>query len=164
MLIWILFNKVGKLNKTSEPSLDSDSSSSDGSPGKLLGGYLAGLIEGDGSIIVPKTIRNQKGKLLYPVVKITFVEKDRPLALKIKEVIGGGTIVHPAAPRIEFELYRSLIPAAPRMMLIQYKRFCTTGAQKIILRLRGCYKFFSVSPICPGRLYASILKNKIHNY
>jgi len=94
-LIWILFNKVGKLNKTSEPSLDSDSSSSDGSPGKLLGGYLAGLIEGDGSIIVPKTIRNQKGKLLYPVVKITFVEKDRPLALKIKEVIGGGTIVHP---------------------------------------------------------------------
>lgn len=32
---------------------------------------------------------------LYPVVKITFVKKDTPLALKIKEVIGGGTIVHP---------------------------------------------------------------------
>lgn len=32
---------------------------------------------------------------LYPVVKITFVEKDAPLALKIKEVIGGGTIVYP---------------------------------------------------------------------
>jgi hypothetical protein len=29
---------------------------------------LAGLIEGDGSIIVPKTIRNQKGKLLYPSI------------------------------------------------------------------------------------------------
>ena len=57
--------KVGKLNKTSKPSLDSDSSSSDGLPGKLLGGYLAGLIEGDGSIIVPKTIRNQKGKLCF---------------------------------------------------------------------------------------------------
>ena len=28
----------------------------------MLGYYLAGLIEGDGSIIVPKTIRNQKGK------------------------------------------------------------------------------------------------------
>ncbi len=45
----------------------------------LLGYYLAGLIEGDGSIIVPKTIRNQKGKLLYPKVKITFVDKDAPL-------------------------------------------------------------------------------------
>lgn len=60
-----------------------------------LGSYLAGLIEGDGSIIVPKTIRNQKGNLLYPVVKITFVQKDAPLAVKIQEIIGGGKIVHP---------------------------------------------------------------------
>jgi hypothetical protein len=42
----------------SEPSLDSNSPSPDNK--NLLGGYLAGLIEGDGSIIVPKTIRNQK--------------------------------------------------------------------------------------------------------
>ena len=60
----------------------------------LSGHYLAGLIEGDVSIIVPKTIRNQKGKLLYPVVKITFVEKDAPLANKIKEVLNGGTLVY----------------------------------------------------------------------
>lgn len=60
----------------------------------LLGHYLAGLIEGDGSIIVPKTIRNQKGKLLYPVVKITFVDKDAPLAQKIQEGLKGGTMVH----------------------------------------------------------------------
>lgn len=66
-----------------------------GKDDKLLGHYLAGLIEGDGSIIVPKTVRNQKGKLLYPVVKITFVEKDAPLALKIKEVLNGGTLVYP---------------------------------------------------------------------
>ena len=32
---------------------------------------------------------------MYPVVKITFVKKDLPLALKIKEVIKGGTIEHP---------------------------------------------------------------------
>jgi hypothetical protein len=33
--------------------------------------------------------------LLYPVVKITFVKKDAPLAQKIMEVIKGGTIVYP---------------------------------------------------------------------
>lgn len=70
------------------------SSSSDDSSDNYLGSYLAGLIEGDGAIIVPKTIRNQKGKLLYPVVKITFVKKDAPLAQKIMEVIKGGTIVY----------------------------------------------------------------------
>lgn len=53
------------------------------------------MIEGDGSIIVPKTIRNPQGKLLYPVVKITFVKKDEPLAIKIQEVINGGTLVYP---------------------------------------------------------------------
>lgn len=47
----------------SEPSLDFNSLlPDDGSSKKLLDGYLAGLIEGDGSIIVPKTIRNPKGK------------------------------------------------------------------------------------------------------
>lgn len=61
----------------------------------FLGHYLAGLIEGDGSIIVPKTIRNQNGKLLYPVVKITFVKKDAPLADKIQRVLNGGTKVYP---------------------------------------------------------------------
>ncbi len=61
--------------------------SSSNETNKLLGHYLVGLIEGDGSIIVLKTIRNQKGKLLYPVVKITFVEKDAPLAKKIQEVL-----------------------------------------------------------------------------
>jgi hypothetical protein len=33
--------------------------------------------------------------LLYPVVKIVFVKKDVPLALKIKEVIEGGTLEYP---------------------------------------------------------------------
>jgi len=61
----------------------------------MLGHYLAGLIEGDGSIMVPVTNRNQKGKLLYPRVKITFVDKDAPLAIKIQEVLGAGTIVYP---------------------------------------------------------------------
>jgi len=57
-----------------------------------LGAYLAGLIEGDGSIIVPETVRNDKGKLQYPRIKITFVNKDEPLANKLMEVLGAGTI------------------------------------------------------------------------
>jgi len=60
-----------------------------------LGYYLAGLIEGDGSIIVPLTNRNNKGKLLYPKIKFTFVKKDSPLALKINKVLGGGTLEYP---------------------------------------------------------------------
>lgn len=46
-------------------SLNLYTSLANNSSDNLLGSYLAGLIEGDGSIIVPKTIRNQKGKLLY---------------------------------------------------------------------------------------------------
>lgn len=86
----------GFLSKISKSSLKRRSyhSLSNSEPDRLLGHYLAGLIEGDGSIIVPKTVRNQKGKLLYPVVKITFVDKDSPLAQKIKEILNGGTMVH----------------------------------------------------------------------
>jgi hypothetical protein len=58
----------------------------------IFGSYLAGLIEGDGSIIVPSTLRNEKGKLLYPKIKITFVGKDLPLAKKLIEVLGKGTL------------------------------------------------------------------------
>ncbi len=34
-----------------------------------LGHYLAGLIEGDGAIIVPYRIRSPKGKLYYPSIQ-----------------------------------------------------------------------------------------------
>lgn len=51
--------KSGKISKSSFKRRQYHSSSNSD---KLLGHYLAGLIEGDGSIIVPKTIRNQKGK------------------------------------------------------------------------------------------------------
>jgi hypothetical protein len=59
---------VGILNNSSESSSDSNLFSKFSSPvnKKLLGSYLAGLIEGDGSIIVPKTIRNQSPAAATP--------------------------------------------------------------------------------------------------
>lgn len=42
--------------------------------------YIAGLIEGDGSIKVPSTLRSDKGRLIYSSVTIIFVDKDLPLA------------------------------------------------------------------------------------
>ena len=54
--------------------------------------YLAGLIEGDGTIIVPKTLRSDKGKLNYPSVQIVFHLKDLPLALLIQKELGHGSL------------------------------------------------------------------------
>jgi hypothetical protein len=54
--------------------------------------YLAGLIEGDGTIIVPKTIRSYKGKLNYPAIQIVFHLKDLSLALIIQKELGFGSI------------------------------------------------------------------------
>lgn len=57
--------KLGKIISSLKYRLYHSTSSNE----VLLGHYLAGLIEGDGAIIVPskKTFfrRNQKGKLLY---------------------------------------------------------------------------------------------------
>jgi hypothetical protein len=54
--------------------------------------YLTGLIEGDGTIVVPKTERSVKGVLNYASVQIVFHLKDLPLALIIKKVLGEGSI------------------------------------------------------------------------
>jgi len=58
----------------------------------LFAAYLAGLIEGDGTIIVPKTLRSIKGKLNYPAIQIVFQLKDLPLALIIQKELGFGSI------------------------------------------------------------------------
>lgn len=54
--------------------------------------YFTGLIEGDGTIITPKTERSIKGKLNYPSIQLTFNLKDFPLALLIQKELGFGTI------------------------------------------------------------------------
>lgn len=59
---------------------------------ETLGSYLAGLIEGDGSIIVPKTERSTKGRLNYPSIQIVFQLKDFPLCQAIQKQLGYGSI------------------------------------------------------------------------
>ena len=54
--------------------------------------YLAGLIEGDGTIIVPKTERSAKGRLNYPSIQIIFHLKDLPLALLIQKHLRNGSL------------------------------------------------------------------------
>lgn len=54
--------------------------------------YLAGLIEGDGTIIVPKTERSVKGRINYPSLQIVFNLKDLPLALMIQKNLKYGSI------------------------------------------------------------------------
>jgi len=54
--------------------------------------YLAGLIEGDGTIVVPTTKRSIKGKINYPSIQIVFNLKDLPLALIIQQRLGLGSL------------------------------------------------------------------------
>jgi hypothetical protein len=58
-------------------------------PDSLLNSYLAGLIEGDGSIIVPLVKRNAANKLQYPCIKIAFHKNDVPLLKVIQQKLGG---------------------------------------------------------------------------
>jgi hypothetical protein len=69
-----------------------------GEPDKLnkdnkFNSYLSGLIEGDGTIVVPKTERSSKGKLNYPSIQISFHLKDLPLALLIQKNLRYGSLI-----------------------------------------------------------------------
>jgi len=55
--------------------------------------YLAGLIEGDGTIVVPKTEISNKGKINYPSIQLAFNLKDLPLALLIQQNLGHGSLI-----------------------------------------------------------------------
>ncbi|KAG1174269.1 hypothetical protein G6F70_005049 [Rhizopus microsporus] len=64
----------------------------------LIGGfgyYLAGLIEGDGTIIVPTKEKTPNGKLTHPVIRIVFTQYDLPLAEKLQQVLNCGFIQKP---------------------------------------------------------------------
>lgn len=65
--------------------------------------YLAGLIEGDGTIFVPTLERSSKGKKYYPSIQIEFQQKDFPLCITIQKKLGFGSIAkvkHSASYRL----------------------------------------------------------------
>jgi LAGLIDADG DNA endonuclease family protein len=55
-------------------------------PNQIFGSYLAGLIEGDGTIYIPKDNKNNS------TITIVFNSKDLPLALLIQSTLNFGTI------------------------------------------------------------------------
>lgn len=57
-----------------------------------LGYYLAGLIEGDGSIWIAKEFRSINNRVYNPHIVIIFHENDMQLFKHIKEILGGGSI------------------------------------------------------------------------
>jgi len=57
-----------------------------------LGSYLAGLIEGDGTIVVPRQERNAQGKLNYASIQVAFAAKDFPLVTLLAKKLGYGSI------------------------------------------------------------------------
>jgi len=82
---YVYYRKYSSIINSNENSFNDLSKSN-------FAAYLAGLIEGDGTIVVPKTERSPKGKLNYPVIQIVFHSKDLPLALIIQKVLGFGSI------------------------------------------------------------------------
>jgi Cytochrome C and Quinol oxidase polypeptide I/LAGLIDADG endonuclease len=55
-----------------------------------IGPYLAGLFEGDGHIVLSKSIiENSKVKNTSPSIAITFINKDLPLINKLLKIFGG---------------------------------------------------------------------------
>ena len=60
-----------------------------------------------------KQLEIQKVSCCTPVVKITFVKKDAPLALKIREVIQGGTLEYPKNSGYVNLLFQNLDSAPP---------------------------------------------------
>lgn len=72
------------------------------------GSYLAGLIEGDGSICVPENKRDKNGKLKHAHVEIVFDIKDLVLATYLKSQIGGYMVKKETSCRLTIKKAESL--------------------------------------------------------
>lgn len=59
---------------------------------KTFNDWLAGIIEGDGSIVTPEVRVAVNGKKRYPHIQVAFNKKDMELVKKIVGIVGGGSI------------------------------------------------------------------------
>lgn len=66
-----------------------------------LGSYLAGLIEGDGAIVVPKHDPKKYNKA-YPYIKICFPMKDKPCADFLQSKLGGRVVANNSNTYVEW--------------------------------------------------------------
>lgn len=81
----VIQNRLGKKYYTNHTLYNNNSNTE-------FAHYIAGLIEGDGTIHIPKSERSTKGSLNYPSIQIVFHLKDLPLALLIQKELGYGSI------------------------------------------------------------------------
>ena len=81
----LLYSQESELESVEKSTLINNSNKSES-----IGPYLAGLFEGDGHIVLSKSIIvNSKVKNTSPSIAITFVNKDLPLINKLLEKFGG---------------------------------------------------------------------------
>ena len=64
---------------------------------EFLASYLAGLIEGDGTLYVPKTLGSQA------YLKITFDVRDKPFAIYLQGLFGGDIVQAPGTNSIDLK-------------------------------------------------------------
>jgi len=76
-----IYNKINSYSDSSDIKVNTSNFNS-------IGPYLAGLFEGDGHIILSQ-VNKLTGKISYPYIAITFVNKDLPLINKFLELYGG---------------------------------------------------------------------------
>jgi hypothetical protein len=113
-----------------------------------FGSYLAGLIEGDGRIVVPKEERSPKGKLNYPSIQICFQLSDFPLCIYLQKLIGHGSI-QKKKHRARYVLYINNLAGIIHVVnLINGKIRGSKNSQLILLiEFLNKKKLFNIKPL-----------------
>ena len=93
LFILVLFSIKNKVNLLKKQSMSTNCSTNYKNE---LGSYLAGLIESDGSLVVPKNVQNR------PTIKIVFNLKDKPLAKCLMDTIKSGSIQSASENSVEY--------------------------------------------------------------